>query len=326
MVAIARARARSSKLLVAALLVALSVLALASAAPASPTTPILDDFNRGLEDPLTQWENWEPQSIDGSGPTLEALGGGAGVDEGDVHADSYRTEPLPPDDAEVYGTIGVNPSDQRSMYLYLNIQDAGTPGFDAYEARWFHWVSGDGFYLRKITNGGTPQNFFGSPLQVWDAEEPSAGDMLLLRRVGSQLQFWHRNAGTWVLRLTANDSQFMGGSARTRTSSSATSSREAVSPASWTSQVRSGTSSSAAQARSTTTTTSRPHRVAAEKSCFRSSPAAAQAQQSKRHASYARDVERQRCQITSALVRTRASRFLRTAASRQRTSSEKSTN
>jgi hypothetical protein len=123
MVAIARARARSSKLLVAALLVALSVLALASAAPASPTTPILDDFNRGLEDPLTQWENWEPQSIDGSGPTLEALGGGAGVDEGDVHADSYRTEPLPPDDAEVYGTIGVNPSDQRSMYLYLNIQD-----------------------------------------------------------------------------------------------------------------------------------------------------------------------------------------------------------
>ena len=245
---------------------------------------------------------------------------------GRLHADSYRTEPLPPDDAEVYGTIGVNPSDQRSMYLYLNIQDAGTPGFDACEARWFHWVSGDGFYLRKITNGGTPQNFFGSPLQVWDAEEPSAGDMLLLRRVGSQLQFWHRNAGTWVLRLTANDSQFMGGSARTRTSSSATSSREAVSPASWTSQVRSGTSSSAAQARSTTTTTSRPHRVAAEKSCFRSSSAAAQAQQSKRRASRERDVERQRCQITSALVRTRASRFLRTAASRQRTSSEKSTN
>ncbi|MDQ3669750.1 MAG: hypothetical protein M3377_05655, partial [Actinomycetota bacterium] len=140
----------------------LAILLLLDVGPASsstsvasnePTTPILDDFERGLEDPLHQWGNWASSSIDGSGATMEALGGTAGHIEGDVHGDSYRTADIPSGDAEVYGTIAVNPSDQRWMYLYINLQDVGTPGVDGYELRWFHWIAGDGLYLRKLVDG-----------------------------------------------------------------------------------------------------------------------------------------------------------------------------
>ena len=123
---------------------------------------------------------------------------------------AWRT--LPAGDAEVYGTIAVNPSDQRWMYLYINLQEVGTPGFDGYELRWFHWISGDGLYLRKIVDG-VSTNLPGSPVQMSNTDEPRAGDKLLLRRAGSALQVWHKKAATgeWILRLSASDSQFQGG-------------------------------------------------------------------------------------------------------------------
>ena len=186
----------------------------ASATPGAtenePTTTVLDDFQRPDEAPLRQGGNWASASIDGSGPTLEVLGGSAGQDEGDVHGDSYRSADLPPGDAEVYGTIAVAPSDQRWMQLYLHLQEAGTPGVDGYEVRWFHWVANDGLYLRKIVDG-VSTNLPGSPFQIANAEEPRAGDILLFRRVGGSLQFWHKRAGTWFLRLSASDSSYQGG-------------------------------------------------------------------------------------------------------------------
>lgn len=182
-----------------------------SVASNEPTTPILDDFERGLEDPLQQWGNWASTSIDGSGATMEALGGAAGHNEGDVHGDSHRVADIPAGDAEVYGRIATNPSDQRLMSLYLNLQDAGTAGVDGYELRWFHWIAGDGLYLRKIVDGVSTNLV--PPVQMSNTDEPGGGDTLLLRRVGGSLEVWHKKAatGTWILRLSASDSQFQGG-------------------------------------------------------------------------------------------------------------------
>ncbi len=180
-----------------------------SAAANEPTPSILDDFERGLEDPLRQWGNWASSSIDGNGATMESFGGSAGHNEGDVHGDSYRVADIPAGDAEVYGTIAVSPSDQRWMYLYLNLQDVGTTGVDGYELRWFHWIAGDGLYLRKLVDGVSTNLV--PPVQMSNTDEPSAGDTLLLRRVGGSLQVWHKKAGTWILRLSASDSAFQGG-------------------------------------------------------------------------------------------------------------------
>ncbi|MGH7541045.1 MAG: hypothetical protein ACRELC_08605, partial [Gemmatimonadota bacterium] len=112
-----------------------------------PTTPILDDFDgRGLEDPLYQWGNWAPTSIDGSGQTLEIAAGGASHNDGDgIEADSYRSADAA-GDVEAYATIRSSAENNSDMFVYINLQQTGTPGWDGYRARWFHWIAVDGLY------------------------------------------------------------------------------------------------------------------------------------------------------------------------------------
>ena len=149
---------------VAAVLLALAVPVLllgagvTSAAPSAaldgPTTGILDDFNgRGLEDPLYQWGNWSPTAIDGTGPTLEVIGSAASHNDGDnVEADWYRTVNAF-GDVEAYATIGASAENNSDMFVYINLQETGTPNWDGYRARWFHWIAVDGLYLEKVENG-----------------------------------------------------------------------------------------------------------------------------------------------------------------------------
>jgi YD repeat-containing protein len=197
--------------------IALVALLLATTSPGQgapldgPTTPVLDTFDRPDEDPLSQAGNWAPLSIDGSGPTLEVLGGTAGHDEGDVTGDSYRSLDVSPGDAEAYGAIAVVPDDQRTMSLFLDLQEAGTAGVDGYEARWFHWIARDGLYVRKVVNG-VSTNLPGSPVEIPNqGDEPVAGDALLFRRVGSALELWHKRGATWSLRLSTSDGSYQGG-------------------------------------------------------------------------------------------------------------------
>jgi RHS repeat-associated protein len=178
-----------------------------SAAMNEPTTPILDDFDgRGLEDPLYQWGNWTTTSIDGSGPTLEILGGSAGHNEGDdVEGDSYRAVAVPPGTVEAYATIAGPPENNEDLFVYVNLQETGTPGWDGYRARWFHWIATDGLYLEKIVDGVATSLV--PPLQI----EPAVGDVILVRNTGGAIELWHKTGGAWQLRLSAADASFSGG-------------------------------------------------------------------------------------------------------------------
>ena len=196
------------------LLVGAALLLVASGAGAAPTavenepsTPVLDTFDgRGLEDPLYQWANWATTSIDGSGPTFEILGGGiASHNEGDaVPGDSYRVaDAIGP--VEAYATIAGGPENNENLYVFINVQEAGTPGWDGYRARWFHWIATDGLYLERIENGVATSMV--PPLQI----EPAVGDTILIRNNAGTIELWHKTAGAWHLRLSAADGSFTGG-------------------------------------------------------------------------------------------------------------------
>jgi RHS repeat-associated protein len=171
-----------------------------------PTTSILDDFDgRGLEDPLYQWGNWATTSIDGSGPTLEVIGGGASHNEGDgVMADSYRAADAS-GNVEAYATIGSSAENNSDMFVYINLQQVGTPGWDGYRARWFHWIAVDGLYLEKVVDGVATSMV--PPVQL----DPATGDTILIRNNGGTIELWHKTAGTWILRLSAADGDLSGG-------------------------------------------------------------------------------------------------------------------
>jgi RHS repeat-associated protein len=171
-----------------------------------PTTSILDDFDgRGLEDPLFQWGNWSTASIDGSGQTLEILGGTAGHNEGEsTDADSYRSADAT-GDVEAYATIAATPDNNQDMYIYINLQQTGTPGWDGYRARWFHWISVDGLYLEKVMDGVATRMV--PPVQL----DPAVSDTILIRNNAGRIELWHKSGGTWILRLSAVDGSFQGG-------------------------------------------------------------------------------------------------------------------
>jgi len=178
----------------------------ATATLEGPTTSILDDFDgRGLEDPLYQWGNWASASIDGGGQTLEILGGSVGHNEGEsTDADSYRSADAT-GNVEAYATIAATPDNNQDMYVYVNLQQTGTPGWDGYRARWFHWIAVDGLYLEKVDNGVATSMV--PPVQL----DPAVGDTILIRNNGGMLELWHKSGGTWILRLSAADGSFQGG-------------------------------------------------------------------------------------------------------------------
>ena len=161
-----------------------------------PTTPILDDFNRVPDElPVSQGGNWAPTGIMGNaGAKLEnqALIKNPNAQD----SSSYRQAEYS-GDVEAYYTIAGPPSSSNGQYLYIGLQDAGTPAFEGYGAVLEQQPSGSRLHLRRYDNGVATQlgitDWFGGV---------DSGDKLLLRRVGTTIEAWLRDNGVWTLRLS----------------------------------------------------------------------------------------------------------------------------
>lgn len=207
-------RARMRLLALALLALALPALLGGRASPATgaalqgPTTNVLDNFNRATEDPLFQWGHWEG-SVDGAGPTLEVLGNAAGHNEGSTAGDSYRPATVS-GDSEAHATLSDVPGNNAPMYLYLHLGDLGGAGWDGYRLRIERWVSTtpDTVAIQKVSNG-TATTLVSSSLA--GPSDLQTGDGYLLRRSGSALTLWRRNAGTWSQLLSTSDSAYGSG-------------------------------------------------------------------------------------------------------------------
>jgi hypothetical protein len=130
-----------ARLTLAALFSLVAALLLVSSAPLAqaqssgdPTTPILDDFNRANEDPLSQGGLWSTSVVGGGtwspvhggigfGPIdrLPSLAGEAIVTEPITVAASRRGGTIPAGDAEVWGIVKNNVGSFESLGLYLHL-------------------------------------------------------------------------------------------------------------------------------------------------------------------------------------------------------------
>ena len=170
---------------------------------APPQTPVLDDFNRPNEDPLSQGGAWASTSFGGSGITLEVISNQAAQNETTGFAASYRTADVS-GDAEVYATVSVAPGNNEYMDLYLHLQQPAELSVAGYRARWHHWAGTDSITIQRFDAVGTTNLVFANL-------EPPAGDTLLLRRRGNGLELWRKNAGVWTQLATTQDATYQSG-------------------------------------------------------------------------------------------------------------------
>jgi RHS repeat-associated protein len=106
---------------------------------------------------------------------------------------------------EAYYTIAAAPAPSNAQYLYIALQDVGTPSLDGYQFRLHSQSGGVELRLARITDGVT------TPLASTPQIPTFSGDKMLLRRVGTTIEGWVREAGVWTLRLSAaNQTQHAG--------------------------------------------------------------------------------------------------------------------
>ena len=194
-------RFRATPIVAAALALAACVL-LASAAPAQ-TPPVLDNFNRPNEDPLSgggnwaraQQNTWFDMRIVGNVATHSASGSSM----------SYWTQnAFAAGEGSVWGKYGNTDQGGGNRVSLLLLKDVGgTSSIDGYELarEVFGLGQNDAYFLNRMTNGvrtqiaGTPQN---PPSASWP--------YFNLRRVGDTIEAWASpNNVTWTMILSVTD-------------------------------------------------------------------------------------------------------------------------
>jgi hypothetical protein len=178
----------------------------AYAAPTLPSTSVLDDYNRADEDPLSQGGQWAPNDPRGGCcADLQRVISNQATARNGANTISYRTAGYT-GDLEAYFTIATKPADGGAVGVVFNILQEGSGGWDGYFLTWDARADTDTLRFEKIINNGLPQ-----PDLAITTVEMNAGDRLLVRRIGSQMEAWVQQGGVWSQKLTATDGTLLGG-------------------------------------------------------------------------------------------------------------------
>jgi hypothetical protein len=199
-------RYRTPPFLAAALALGLIPL-LASPAPAEPRAqlldpdpPIVDNFNRADENPLSDGGRWSPLN----GYALKVVSGQLASTNSTAQA--WRNDVRYGLDQDVKVTIAVKPGsgayngDFVRMYVRLQMPNI----WDGYALRLYNNTSGtDQIILERFTGGSA------TTMATFN-QEVFPGDKLRLRAVGSTIEAWINNSGAWVELGFATDSTYLG--------------------------------------------------------------------------------------------------------------------
>ena len=166
----------------------------ASATPAAlvlPVTPlpVLDDFNRGFENPLSDSGRWS-NGANGSAETGLYVPSTWLACSKTTTCTSWRSNTQYGPDTEVWARLSVLPGDNNQLRLYARLQQPGTTTYDGYMLRTNQLPGTDQVLIDRVDNGA-----FVNRLTV--NQELVAGDLLLLRSEGQTLEAWRHNGTTW---------------------------------------------------------------------------------------------------------------------------------
>ena len=171
---------------------------------AGPVTGLLDDFarpnNSGPPGP-----NWTHMVVSSTGPTNDLFVTNHQVTgRSGSNADYWNPQAYGPN-SEVWVTVAVKPTlDQDPVVLGLRFQNPGAANASGYQAYYiFRSGQADQYRIISRTNGTTS-----TTLASVNGPTLSPGDELLFRAIGTTLELWRLDAGTWTRILSATDSTF----------------------------------------------------------------------------------------------------------------------
>lgn len=168
-----------------------------------PVSPLLDDFDRANEDPLSGGGNWA--LVDNVYQPMRLLNNEA-TRRVNSNSFSYWTPQSFDGDCEVWGQKN-DPGFSTIEFIRCGLlRDlGGTGAFDGYQL--IGGYGGHGYWLRRYTNGG-----------FVDLAAPTPGGgipaYIMLKRNGNDVEAWYSytNApGSWLLAVAVTDTTYMTG-------------------------------------------------------------------------------------------------------------------
>ncbi|MEK7424998.1 MAG: fibronectin type III domain-containing protein, partial [Actinomycetota bacterium] len=177
----------------------------ASATPTdlvSPTEPlpVLDDFNRANENPLSDGGKWGNGVVGSTETGLNVVSNELACSK-TTTCTAWRSNAQYGPDAEVWTRVGTLPGVGNAVRLYVRLQTPGSSAVDGYMLLYSQLSGTDQVVLYRITNGA-----LAAVLTV--NQELAAGDRLLLRAKGSTLEAWRRDTSSWSRLGVVNDSTY----------------------------------------------------------------------------------------------------------------------
>jgi hypothetical protein len=175
-------------------------------AAAGPLTSLLDNFarpnNTGPPGP-----NWTHMIVSSSSATNNLfITKGQVTGDAGTNADYWNAQEFGPN-SEVWVTVATKPTvDQDPVVLGLRFLNPGAANASGYQAYYMYRSKQvDQYKIISRVNGTTS-----TTLASVNGPTLNAGDQLLFRAIGTTLELWLSNAGTWTRILYANDSTFAG--------------------------------------------------------------------------------------------------------------------
>lgn len=166
---------------------------------ASPSTGILDTFNRANENPMSGWSHlYNSLAV----VSNQAAGNNAVENVAVWNGGSYGP------DVEAYVTIATKPGNGESVGVYARLQDTGSIAtLDGYVVSLTAQSGTDEVEIIRFTNA-VPQ-LLGSAISV----EFNAGDKLGIQIVDDTITAWRHDGSTWINLGSRTDSTYTGAGA-----------------------------------------------------------------------------------------------------------------
>lgn len=173
---------------------------------AGPLTPLLDNFarpnNSGPPGP-----NWTHMVVSSSSATNNLfITNGQVTGYPGTNADYWNPQAFGPN-SEVWVTVAAKPTvDQDPVVLGLRFLNPGTANASGYQAYYiYRSKQADQYKIICRVNGSTSIT-----LAAANGPTLNPGDQLLFRAIGTTLELWRSDAGSWTRVLSATDSTYQG--------------------------------------------------------------------------------------------------------------------